>query len=63
MKKLSKMSVEEIKNRIGFLNLLIKNSNSKGLNKINCQLLEKLKDALSVLELKKNSKKYITQTT
>lgn len=59
IKKLSKLSVEEIKNKISFLNLLIRNSSSKGLNKMHLQLLEKLKDALSVLDQKKNSKKYI----
>lgn len=60
IRKLSKLSVPEIKKKISFLMLLIRNSSSKGLNKIHCQFLEKLKDMLSVLELKKNTKEYIT---
>lgn len=54
MNKMSKMSVKDIKNRISFLNLIIKYSSSKGLNKLNFELLEKLKDSLTVLEMKKN---------
>lgn len=50
------MSKEEIKKRINFMLLLIRNSESKGLNKMNIEFLEKLKGILYFLEKKKNDK-------
>ena len=56
IRKLKKMSEAEIKNRISFILQLLKSSKSKGLARLNIEYLEKLKDVLSVIILKKQKR-------
>lgn len=61
--KLSKMTEKEIMNRMNFMLQLLKYSESKGIKKLNIEYLEKLKNMLSVLEMKKNRTTTINTAT
>jgi len=61
--KLGKMTEQEIMNRMNFVLQLLKYSKSKGINKLNIDYLEKLKNMLSVLEMKKTNRDVTTKAT
>ena len=62
-KGLYNLSESEIMNRINFILLLLKYSKSRGLTKLNIEYLEKLKEILSVLKLKKTKRQTLTLNT
>lgn len=64
MRKLQKLSEKEIRNRISFILQLLKSSKSKGLAKLNIEYLEKLKEILTLMILKKQKRnKQLNQAT
>ena len=61
--KLSKMNEAEIMNRMNFMLQLLKVSESKGIKKLNIEYLEKLKNMLTVLEMRKSKTNTIRNAT
>lgn len=61
--KLKKMSETEVRNRIAFILQLLKSSKSKGLVKLNIEYLEKLKEVLAMMILKKQRQEAVLKNT
>ena len=61
--KLHSMSESEIKNRMAFILQLLQSSKSKGLAKLNIEYLEKLKEVLTIMIIKKQKKEALLQKT
>lgn len=62
-KKLQNLSENEIRNRISFILQLLKSSKSKGLAKLNIEYLEKLKEVLTLVILRKQKRNKQLNTT